>query len=71
MGNEGMSAGQLLKQANQLKREGSLDEAIASSLLIAHVWLKLLPPSGEILEGKFHLSFLSISSIAFLTSSED
>ena len=29
MGNEGMSAGQLLKQANQLKRAGRLDEAIA------------------------------------------
>ncbi|MDY7005641.1 MAG: tetratricopeptide repeat protein [Cyanobacteriota bacterium] len=29
MGNEGMSAGQLLKQANQLKRVGRLDEAIA------------------------------------------
>jgi SAM-dependent methyltransferase len=29
MGNETMSAGQLLKQANQLKRAGKLDEAIA------------------------------------------
>ena len=29
MGNEVMSAGQLLKQANQLKRAGRLDEAIA------------------------------------------
>ena len=29
MGNEGMSAGHLLKQANQLKRAGRLDEAIA------------------------------------------
>jgi tetratricopeptide (TPR) repeat protein len=29
MGNESMSAGQLLKQANQLKRAGKLDEAIA------------------------------------------
>jgi tetratricopeptide (TPR) repeat protein len=29
MGNEVMSAGQLLKQANQLKRMGKLDEAIA------------------------------------------
>ncbi len=29
MGNEGMNAGQLLKQANQLKRAGKLDEAIA------------------------------------------
>ena len=29
MGNEGMNAGQLLKQANRLKRAGSLDEAIA------------------------------------------
>ncbi len=28
MGNEGMSAGQLLKQANKLKRVGRLDEAI-------------------------------------------
>ena len=30
MGNEVMSAGQLLKQANQLKRMGKLDEAIAT-----------------------------------------
>ena len=29
MGNEVMSAGQLLKQANQLKRAGRLDEALA------------------------------------------
>jgi len=29
MGNEGMTAGQLLKQANRLKRAGRLDEAIA------------------------------------------
>ncbi|MGB3507809.1 MAG: tetratricopeptide repeat protein [Microcoleaceae cyanobacterium] len=29
MGNESMSAGQLLKQANQLKRAGKLDEALA------------------------------------------
>lgn len=33
MGNEGTSAGQLLKQANRFKREGQLDEAIASSKL--------------------------------------
>jgi len=29
MGNEGINAGQLLKQANRFKREGRLDEAIA------------------------------------------
>ena len=34
MGNEGTSASQLLKQANKLKREGRLDEAIALFLLL-------------------------------------
>ncbi|WP_293063366.1 hypothetical protein [Okeania sp. SIO2B3] len=36
MGNEGMSAGQLLKQANQLKRAGRLDEAIAEQVRQLH-----------------------------------
>ncbi|NES88384.1 MAG: hypothetical protein F6K13_03780 [Okeania sp. SIO2B9] len=32
-----MSAGQLLKQANQLKRAGKLDEAIASLIGIGRI----------------------------------
>ncbi len=39
MGNKGMSAGQLLKQANRLKREGRLDEAIA----LYHQAIKINP----------------------------
>ena len=33
MSNQSMNVGQLLKQANQLKRVGKLDKAIASSKL--------------------------------------
>mgnify|MGYP006259603571 FL=1 len=47
MGNEVMSAGQLLKQANQLKRAGRLDEALAepsgSYIALYHHVIKINP----------------------------
>ncbi|MFO7144930.1 hypothetical protein B9T16_27335 [Arthrospira sp. PCC 8006] len=44
---EGMSAGELLRQANQLKRSGRLDEAIAQRLDMRIACLGLFPEAAK------------------------
>ena len=66
MGNEVMSAGQLLKQANQLKRAGRLDEALAkpSDSCIA-LYLQAIEINPDFASTHYNLGYAFVKSLLY------